>query len=44
MPAMVNIKGLQPLGPNPLPRRIMLGQMDPWLGMEHTVAALLEDG
>jgi alpha-galactosidase len=42
VPAVVNIKGIQPLRVHPLPRKIMLEQIMPtWLEQERTIEAFL---
>jgi alpha-galactosidase len=42
VPAVVNVKGIQPLRVQPLPRKVMLERIYPeWLEMERTIEALL---
>ncbi|MBN1582811.1 MAG: alpha-glucosidase/alpha-galactosidase [Anaerolineae bacterium] len=42
VPAIVNIKGIQPIRTEPLPKKVMLECIYPvWLSMEHTLEALL---
>ncbi len=42
VPAVVNIKGIQPLRVQPLPRKVLLERIYPeWLSMERTLEALL---
>jgi alpha-galactosidase len=42
VPAIVNVKGIQPLRVDPLPQKVMLERIYPvWLSMERTLEALL---